>query len=458
VIGGVDSSGLLCDVATGKVKTRLVGHRNTIFLASFSPDGSTILTASRDGDVILWRIDGRFLHVLHTQSSAVRTARFRRDGARVLTASEDGTLRIWDTKTGVPMVLLAGHLGIVSDAAFSVDGTRVASASYDGTAGLWDISGEQPFEIARPESVDPMRLPPMGHAVALSWPRLGAVPPMAFSPPFYAFVRDGAVVLFDTSRHIIVHLAVQSVVTSMSFSSDGTRFASASADGWVWIWRTEGGELTGKIPTKDPKQVSFSRDGERLAIGTEGGGFVWNAASQQLVPLQGLGTVEDISFTSSDEILTATDGSARLWDGRTLEARRTFPHSGMVHTARMSPDGRWVVTTGENGTLVWNATTGGHGVLQGSRAVAASFSDDSLYIVTTSFDKTARIWDARTLRQLLVLPHPTSVVDGQFGDATHLVTEQLDGTVEFWEISSDKRAREQIATEVCSAIPEACNQ
>ena len=63
---------------------------------------------------------------------------FSPDGTSIVTASDDHTARAWDAKTGVQLTTLSGHTGRVISAAFSPDSTRIATASYDGTARLWD--------------------------------------------------------------------------------------------------------------------------------------------------------------------------------------------------------------------------------------------------------------------------------------------------------------------------------
>jgi WD40 repeat protein len=66
----------------------------------------------------------------------VRGAVFSPDGTTVLTASADGTARLWDVVTGKELLRLEGHTEAVNRAAFSPDGKYIVTASWDGTAGL----------------------------------------------------------------------------------------------------------------------------------------------------------------------------------------------------------------------------------------------------------------------------------------------------------------------------------
>ena len=68
---------------------------------------------------------------------------FSPDGSRIVTASRDNTARIWDAKTAKEIAVLRGHEGQVTSAAFSPDGSRIVTASDDKTARIWDAKTAQ---------------------------------------------------------------------------------------------------------------------------------------------------------------------------------------------------------------------------------------------------------------------------------------------------------------------------
>src|SRR5690606_23187338 len=65
------------------------------------------------------------------------------DSSTLASASEDYTIRIWGRRPAQ----LEGHTGIVSDVSFSADGNFLASKSLDGTIRIWRCDTWQVVEI-----------------------------------------------------------------------------------------------------------------------------------------------------------------------------------------------------------------------------------------------------------------------------------------------------------------------
>jgi WD40 repeat protein len=76
----------------------------------------------------------------HDHDSVVNDAEFSPDGTSLLTASSDQTVRIWNAATGNQIAILRGHEDVVNSAAFSSDGKTIITASDDGTAKAWKIA------------------------------------------------------------------------------------------------------------------------------------------------------------------------------------------------------------------------------------------------------------------------------------------------------------------------------
>ncbi|TIW51873.1 MAG: hypothetical protein E5V56_13905, partial [Mesorhizobium sp.] len=105
-----DKTAAVWDISSGAETVVLKGHEEALERAEFSPDGSRILTAARDGTARLWEAtSGEQLFILRPVSN-YPTAIFSPDGTRVLTAGENSDATLWDARTGKKV------LGVRSDA------------------------------------------------------------------------------------------------------------------------------------------------------------------------------------------------------------------------------------------------------------------------------------------------------------------------------------------------------
>ena len=115
-------------------------RRGIVRSALFSPDGQDVLVARRTNATI-WGRNGTLKIRFRGHVGRVNAATYSRDGSRVITASGDGTTRIWDAQTGAWLLTLLSF----SDGSWAVvDPEGRFDGSDDGEVdGLaWVIGGE----------------------------------------------------------------------------------------------------------------------------------------------------------------------------------------------------------------------------------------------------------------------------------------------------------------------------
>jgi WD40 repeat protein len=113
-------------------------------------------------------------------------------------------------------------------------------------------------------------------------------------------------------------------------------------------------------------------------------------------------------------------------------------HSGEVHTAAFSFDGRYIITaSGDRTAQVWEAKTGNLvDVLRGHQddVQTAFFSANGGLVVTASLDNTARVWSVGHEENLTTLSGHTDLLTSiaVSDEASLAATASLDGTARVW--------------------------
>jgi eukaryotic-like serine/threonine-protein kinase len=114
-------------------------------------------------------------------------------------------------------------------------------------------------------------------------------------------------------------------------------------------------------------------------------------------------------------------------------------HLDQVISAAYSPDGTRIVTASYDRTArIWDARTGAQlAVLSGHEGLvlAAAYSPDGTRILTASADKTVRIWDAHTGAQVAVLAGHGDEIEGAAysPDGSRIVTGSLRSGARIWD-------------------------
>lgn len=118
-----------------------------------SPNGHWI-AAAESRSIVLWDVESRLrLATLLGHQDHVNSVAFSPDGTKLLTGSKDGTARLWEVTAGAPIDLWGEvhsvsvreiavfdwQVGRVHAVAYAPDGLRAALAGEDGAVVVWDV-------------------------------------------------------------------------------------------------------------------------------------------------------------------------------------------------------------------------------------------------------------------------------------------------------------------------------
>ena len=126
---------------TGGQLSVLEGHTDGVRTVALTPDGTRVLTGSRDTSIRIWDLaSGRQLSVLSRHINAVLSLTVTADSRRLVSASADYRPRVWDLDIGEELQVLWGHSSAVVGVAITPDDKHALTGSIDGTIRLWELS------------------------------------------------------------------------------------------------------------------------------------------------------------------------------------------------------------------------------------------------------------------------------------------------------------------------------
>lgn len=381
---------------TDYVPTRtLTGHTFDVRGLALSADGKRILTSSGDNTLRLWDYaSGATLRVFRS-SRIINGQALSADGQYVMANYDDGTAVVYAVEALTPQSARQVHEFNINSVSWSPDGQFLLTTSNESGGAkvvLSDVEfGHPAFSL--PGSDDTMPAAPtinnaiftpdgkgiitadnlgrlrLWHAATGAVDRVIGNLPENYAAQWVAITPDGKYVLAARYEAIGVYdfnatngselrsfTAPKAVLFTMGVSPDGTKVATGSSDGRVFVWEFSTGELLFER-REDKSQinsVNFSPDSKRLVTSSSDRTIrVYNVETGQ--PELLLSGHEDIviwaSFSADGQRISSAgfDGTTRVWDAYTGAELLTFKGPEKpFRSAVFSPDGKILAAAGDD--------------------------------------------------------------------------------------------------------------
>lgn len=369
--------------------------------------------------------------ILRGHTSAVKSVSFSPDGTTIASSSRDKTVRLWNVKTGKELISL-GHPKIVTSVAFSINGKFIMSTTSDETVYWWDIETGKRVTLTE------------------SFPKIYS----NSSGPFNTSItpKGNTIRIIDNNTNYGTHRTIRNKgIYFAAISPDGKYIVIKSRDRYIHVWDSNTDTELQTLPGQFIKSPSspFSPDGKRFATTTIKHTItIWDAEKRtELLTIKGNNHAVAAAFCPDQEhfAFATDDGVIHIWDTKsdkeTLILRGRVKH---VYSINYDPEGKLIVSACSDKAIhIWDTETGHESrVINGHNdaVVFAAFSHNGSQIVSSSLDNTIRVWDPFSGKELKSF---VSQTDDVFSiafdpDGRHFVSASRDHTVRVWDVETGK--------------------
>jgi WD40 repeat protein/serine/threonine protein kinase len=480
VIAGLDRVVKKVRLVDAKVMSFQGAHREAVTHLKASPDGSRVLTCSRDREIMAWDgTSGRTTATFQVHQENVSILAV--NPVRSVAASYDAKagIKLWDTQNGMVLRTFLVAESEMICLAFTRDGQRLIAGGRDMAARTWDVRGRPIIPAMALSTIRPVtkQMKSERKFKAMVEVAQKSIRKKAYSSAF-SILRDCQRLPGYERSELILEMIVrmkdhgtrtglhggwnrktfetQSSVMDVSFSPSAIYFLTAHADHAVRMWSTKTGNCLKVLKghTNLVAAVKFSANGrEAVSGGDDRTVRVWDLQTgKNSMAFKGhLDSVSAVTYSrNGGEVLSGSwDSTIKLWRLADGACVKTFQgHDDKVSSVSFVGGHDHIVSAGFGGSVkMWDLTTGrvlrdlrGHR----DRVTSLSVSPDNDLLLTCSMDGTARLWDLRTGQcKFTVDVNEAGVRTGAFSPHQgFFLTGGNDAVLRIWDVERGQCQRE----------------
>lgn len=437
----------------------------------FSPDGTQLVVYNLlDKAVRVYSsLSGKLQYTLIGHTNGIFNCVYNKNGDIMATSSsDDGDVVLWDMISGKEYQRLSGHGGIVESIAFSNSGNHIATIA-GSTCYLWNNQGVLLDTLSISSKIGDVRF--SNDDTLLSLSTIGYAKIIS--------IRNNlleSIAVFPSTHDEWIYKTI--------FSDDGKYCATCSDDNSVKIWDLSTYELYNQfeyttyvrdIEFVDNKHIAIECGNNSVEIRNYLNDDIVKKWDKAYILHTSSGTIVvvsmddyicfynisngsytfldnsaeslfslDVNYKVNKAVASTSEGYVRIYNLNTAD--RTLVHAHheyskySIRSFIQSKNGDLLLTSSRDKTAkLWDYVTGKNIVtLTGhiEELYSAAFDKLEKRVLTTSYDKTARIWDLDGNTSPIILPHDFDVSNAIFINDDKNVLSYSGNDIYIWNADS----------------------
>lgn len=325
-----------------------------LYVGSYLKQYHAMALSGRDGRIAILKLKAQ-PPVVPLRSNTLNetwTASFSPDSKLMTTGGDHGQMKLWDTSSRTLLRSFKGNLSLITSVAFSPDGKWLVSGGYDKDVRVWSVDTGDCVKVlnGHTQEITCVAWSPCGRFVAAGAKRDKKLP-------------------FHNSRILVWEVETERVVLDGAWHDDSVRC------------------------------LAFHADGVRLFTGSEDRNIVeanWRTGKTLRTFLEP-GEVWSLEARGDTLLAVGKERSASLRNLHTGQLKRKwYDPQTSIRSHAWTPDGRTIVTGGEQGPIrLWQTATGLElcTVDTGtSKVLGLAVSPDGNHLAATCHDGKTYLW------------------------------------------------------------------